>query len=217
MSLMETSATCGNLEAWMFREAFRKAQHAVELLSAGFHGLPRAAATTLIVAAELPDRFLIGYVGDGAIAVLRGNLQWSINLLFPQTGVAGGMTRCLSSDGGLSEPAVIDLPKSWPDGGIILIGTDGALVAGKALETARTIVGEIRAKATGSTHLDQHQVLRVLRDWVQDRITTDDNRSLGILISDAAVRLWQSQKSSAQPPTNGANHVDGNDRSHGPS
>jgi len=183
------------------KQAFAEAQAAVRL-QAQARGLTHAPpATTLILAVEVADRFLVAHVGDGAVVLTTGALHWMANLLYPQTGQGGAITRYLGQNRDGMEPACLELPKVWPDGGILLVGTDGALSPGQVLATAEAILREIQQQTvislTTGRRGDPHAVLEA---WVTRRLSADDNRTLGLIVSQQALDYWHNlhRRSSAQ-------------------
>lgn len=170
--------------------AFRRAQQAVKKNSKGSDG--RAAATTLIVAIEQKKNFLIGYLGDGAAVLSTGELKWFNNELYPHTGPSGSLSGYLGDGSLYTEPAIVELPKYWFDGGILLLGSDGALEQGSVISTSKDILDELCQQVTTRQNSQTPGDLArwTLERWVENKLTTDDNRTLGILISHEAMEYW---------------------------
>lgn len=205
-SLAQQAYLARTITLQTLRYAFNEAQWGVQYQNRLFGYLAPGPATTLIMAVELSDRFLIGYVGDGAAVLTTGCLQWLSNLLFPQVGAGGAIAHYLGMDRREISPSLIELPKHWPDGGIVLLGTDGALPQGEVLRTASLVLHEVRDHICRSTNrsLDAHAILEA---WVGQRLTTDDNRSLGLLVSAETVDFWR--RPSRPPAQDGeAPHAD---------
>lgn len=176
------------------KEIFYQAQRAVEEQA---EGLPKDGvfpATTLVIAIDQPGRFLLGYLGDGAMVLTTGSLKWMQNLLFPQTGRSGEITSFLGADCKGAMPVVMELPKTWPDGGILLLGSDGALPLGEVLSTSLQILDEIRA-SYDNTQPGIEITYEVLSQWVQKRLNSDDNRTLCVLVSSEALSYWDEMNS----------------------
>ncbi|MFZ1043782.1 MAG: protein phosphatase 2C domain-containing protein [Anaerolineales bacterium] len=181
------------------KEVFTYAQAAVAKEAQGLPENGLAPATTLIVALEQAESFLLGYLGDGAAVLTTGNLKWMQNLLFPQTGQAGAITSYLSADCDHIMPAVMELPKTWPDGGVLLLGSDGALPQGEVISTSAQILDQIQSILSGTIPENAAEATcSVLADWVQARLKTDDNRTLGVLVSREAFCHWKKTKLAAQ-------------------
>lgn len=163
--------------------------HCAVLRQAKLRGFTRhGPATTLIVATEQADRYQIAYVGDGAAVFTQSSLQWMGNLLYPQTGDAGALSHYVGMSRPTIEPAVIELPKVHDDRGILVIGTDGALPLGSVLSTTESLLNEIQSAVLAADPPDIHGLLEI---WVTKRLATDDNRSLAVIISAAALEAWQ--------------------------
>ncbi len=190
VSVLGSYASSG-INGDVLREAFDRANTAIRQ-EVGWRRNAGAPHTTLLLGVELEDRLLLAYAGDGAIVLCNGDLHWMTNVLHPYVGEAEMLTGYLGrADGGL-EPAVLELPKHWPTGIVVLLGTDGALELGKVMTTSGEILFEIAKGAQDWTE-DQltEQVRSLLQSWVSDRLDSDDNRSLGLIISREALRRWQ--------------------------
>lgn len=166
-------------------QAFQRAYEHLRRLSPAPPGTP-GPQTTLIVAVELSDRFLVAYCGDGGAYLTTGSLRWCNNVLFPQQDFrqAGALTDVL---GGSSPPRpnVLSFRKGWPDGGILAIGTDGALPLGGSLSAVQELLQQVREAVRAGQSPDW-----VVEEWLRRR-PSEDNRSLGLLISEEALRTWR--------------------------
>jgi serine/threonine protein phosphatase PrpC len=191
-------------------QIFTEAQRAIHLQAQARNLTQPSPATTLILGVELADRLLLAYVGDGAAVLTTGSLQWMQNLLYPQVGPAGAIVRYLGDPQAAIEPGYIELPKVWPEGCILLIGTDGALVQGQTLSTAEAILGEVQRQVMDSTAkgrtVDPHGILEA---WISQRLSTSDNRSLALIVSEQALRLWQDlgRRQQAKAQAGGGSHA----------
>lgn len=189
---------------------FTQAQRAIHLQAQARNLTQSPPATTLILGVELADRLLLAYVGDGAAVLTTASLQWMQNLLYPQVGPGGAIVRYLGGPQGVIEPAYVELPKVWPEGAILLIGTDGALAQGQTLATVEAILGEIQKEVMNSIitgrPVDPHGILET---WVSQRLSSGDNRSLGLIVSDQALRLWQDlgRRQQAKAQAGGGSHA----------
>jgi hypothetical protein len=182
-----------DLMAGLF-EAARRA--VIEVAHAHAFG-PDGPATTLIVALELADRVCIGYVGDGAAVVTSGRLQWMTNVLHPQAGRGAALGNALGPDTKSARAVTAELPKVWDDGAVVLIGTDGGLAPGEVLSTGGAVLDEIRSRIPSVARPDWFdRTVDVLARWVHEGIDTDDNRTLGLLVSREALRFWTTELNS---------------------
>jgi PPM family protein phosphatase len=101
---------------------------------------PQEYGSTLIVTIDAGDRFVMGYVGNGAIWHIRGNafanhgnrlLPWSItNLLNPHTIPENGVEALYkyfsgSRNADLVRPTVVELSKDMIHGDVLFSCTDG--------------------------------------------------------------------------------------------
>ncbi len=181
------------------RKVVRHAQTVVHAVNTRHDYPAEGPATTLVAVVELPERLLIAHVGDGAAVVSTGSLRWFRNVLYPHVDPMGALTNYLGMRGDpVIEPSVIDLPKVWPDGVVALIGTDGALPEGEALATARAILEGARDRVQRSPG-NQLDACGLLEDWVRQRQSTDDNRSLALILSDDAVAFWHAKQQRNSP------------------
>ena len=177
----------------ILKQAFFEAQAIIRLQVQARRLTHAPPATTLIVAVELVDRFLVAYVGDGAAVLATGNLKLGLmNILYPHMRTGGAITCYLGSNQGWVEPACLEFPKCWPEGGILLVGTDGALPLGQLLKMARPILEQVQRHVMDSLssggRVDPHPVLE---SWVTRHLTTDDNRTLGLIVSEEALNYWR--------------------------
>jgi hypothetical protein len=173
------------------RIAFNRAHEAIRMASGG-RRRSQMPHSTLIVAVELKDRLLLAYAGDGAIVLCSGDLHWMTNVLHPHVGEAEMLVNYLGRADGSPEPAVLELPKQWPSGIAVMIGTDGALELGKTMTTSGEILGELAAGVRHWPRAEaQERASGLLREWVQERIDSDDNRTLGLIVSREALAHWQ--------------------------
>lgn len=118
--------------------------------------------TTLIVAAETQNTFIVGYVGNGAIWHLRGSfnefspsryLPWNaLNYLNPQSVESAEGKEAVyrlisfSDDEGEAIPTIIEIEKDMIYGDILMICTDG-IYSSDQLEVGRFKDGSIWTKA----------------------------------------------------------------------
>jgi polyhydroxyalkanoate synthesis regulator phasin len=154
------------------------------------------AATTFISVVELEDRFLISYIGDGAIVLTTGSLKYATNLLIPHLGYAGALTRTLNAQVEEPKPAYIEIEKGFEDGEVVLIGTDGALPRGQVLETARKVLEKLRKTCQEEReYFDEKSARKVLEEMVTNVIDFDDNRTLGLVLTEEAISYWLQHKS----------------------
>jgi len=167
--------------------------------------------TTFIGIIELHDRFIFTYIGDGAIALFRaavdvgtalhspeqkGEQQWtpsqpvSKSLLVPHS-FAGFLTRHLSASGELPRPAYIEVDKALEGGEIVIAGTDGALPMGSVLKTSQGILNDVKQEfQKNHKTFNRRTVHSILLQKVEHEFTTDDNRTLGIILTDGALNSW---------------------------
>lgn len=169
---------------------FTQAMVSQRIQAAGLHQFSIPPSTTLIVAAETAQHLVLGYIGDGAAIITSGSLQWATNLLHPQSS-GGVMMATLGMNPDLALPVVIEWPKVLPDGEVVIIGTDGIFQPGSILTTSNQILAAIKA-SIGSIESGRMTLEKVLMQWVSENCKTgDDNRSLGLLITNRALELWR--------------------------
>lgn len=167
--------------------------------------------STLIVAVEKSESFLVGYVGNGAIWHIRGNafhnhgnrlLPWSIaNLLNPHTVPENGVEALYkyfsaSADQELVRPTVLEFSKDSAYGDVLLVCTDGIssndqVSIGKVESGIWTNVEDALVTFLDMLVLylpmwSQPGKLEELRDayahWLQGAPQVEDDATFGILL-----------------------------------
>jgi len=186
--LRQTARRGGIIDLQALSRGFQKAHR--EVVGGPPSGEPFsgiAPQTTLIAVVETPDRILIAYCGDGAVIVSSGSLRWATSLLFPQVDFQqAGALRGIIGGSDDPQPTLISLPRAaWPDGLVVVLGTDGALPPGESLRPAWDLLLRIRELFGAG-----QDPTCFLEEWLRS-LESDDNRSLGLLITEEALRLWR--------------------------
>ena len=169
--------------------------------------------TTFIGIIDLPDRFIFTYIGDGAIALFRANtdegaiLHSSKSLLITHS-VAGFLTRVLSADGKLPKFGYMEVDKTLEGGEIVVAGTDGALPLGSVLKTSQGILSDLKhAFQENREGFDRDTVRRLLLQKVEHEFTTDDNRTLGVILTNDALDSWWKEQQREEKRQRGSSHA----------
>lgn len=158
--------------------------------------------TTFIGIIELVDRFIFTYVGDGAIALFRADTREGVMILIPHS-APGGLTRWLDANNESPKHGYMEMDKTLEGGEIIVAGTDGALPLGKkALKTSQGILLDLKREfQEHHEKFDRDTVRRILLQKVKREIRWDDNRTLGIILTNDALDSWRKERRRESPPT----------------
>ena len=169
--------------------------------------------TTLIIAIETDDRFIIGYLGNGSIYHIRGNFDkcWSesrpnptcvANLLNPHSIQLDGketLTGYLSPIL-LYEPSFIELHKDKTNGDILILTTDG-LGSNDQIQLGkdgngnwwcRTEMWLIELLKNIKTGLNKENMSILLRNFLSEMKLNkklDDDTTIGLIITSRAISL----------------------------
>ncbi len=165
--------------------------------------------TTLIAIIEVEDRFIVAYLGDGVVALYRAAGDLAMRLLFPDLPLAehpkmmlvphsemGVLTRCIEADKAPPRPAYMEIDKALEGGEIVVAATDGALHPGTAIKTANMLLADIRRGLFDHVTNDElpsstnKLVVRRILEESLERNCGDDNATLGVLITQRALRSW---------------------------
>jgi hypothetical protein len=143
--------------------------------------------TTIIGIIESEDNFLVTYLGDGRIYLVRGDLEQGIQLMVThRTGnVLGG---ALGAYGLTGQPVYIQHSKSFASGEIIIAGTDGAFEVGNGGDKAPVLQVLERLKDKRALQDDSslaQAVSSMLQDFADKGLLNDD-ATLGIIVSGKA-------------------------------
>ena len=143
--------------------------------------------TTVMAIIETENMFVITYLGDGRIYLVRGDLEQGIQLMVTH-GVGGVLGGALGPYGLVSKPVYIEHSKSFNSGEIIIAGTDGAFEAGNGAIKA-TVIKMLEKLTDKNVLFDdinlQQAIAAVLEDMFNQGLISDD-ATLGIVISEKA-------------------------------
>lgn len=144
--------------------------------------------STLIGVVETPGRFLISYVGDGAVVLSVGSMNYG--MLLPHTGYGGFLTKVVSA-GPCPRPAYLEIDKGWSDGEVLLAGTDGVFPPGQTLRVAREIMSALRNHFRAACgRLGAQEVADTLLEYLSG-LSFDDNRAVGVILTERALAQWE--------------------------
>jgi serine/threonine protein phosphatase PrpC len=170
--------------------AFDQAHRHVRRLNAALNGpTGRGAATTMIVAVETQDTFYFGSLGDGAALFSYAEMDWVTNCLYPQQD-RGALTQYLGTSADRVRPSISIMPKSEYSGGVAVIMTDGMYRKETIMRDAVRSLRGIRDRVTAVSRENVIDIHQYLEEWVTG-VETDDNRSVGVLISQEAIDYWR--------------------------
>jgi hypothetical protein len=143
--------------------------------------------TTVIAIVEANDEFVITYLGDGRIYLVRGDLEQGIQLMVSH-GVGGALGGAVGPYGLVGKPVYILHSKSFNSGEVVVAGTDGAFELGEGAVKATVIRMRDRLADTNALHDDaclQQAIVAVLDEMFGEDLLSDD-ATLGVLVSDKA-------------------------------
>ena len=143
--------------------------------------------TTVIAIVEAEDRFLITYLGDGRIYLVRGDLEQGIQLMIThKVGLALG--GALGPYELLSKPVYIEHSKSFKSGEMIIAGTDGAfeLETEESEPTIRQIMNRLKNKDALQSNNALTQTLKLFLENLASNSSLYDNATLGAIITEKA-------------------------------
>jgi serine/threonine protein phosphatase PrpC len=160
-----------------------------KLREAALHKLAKEEGyeTTVMAIIEAENAFVITYLGDGRIYLVRGDLEQGIQLMVTH-GVGGILGGALGPYGLVGTPVYIEHSKSFNSGEIIIAGSDGAFEIGSG--TTKATVIKMLEKLTDRNVLFndinlQQAITAVLEDMLNQGLISDD-ATLGIVVSDKA-------------------------------
>ena len=173
------------------RKVIRRAYHSAceqiraRMAEAGWGASPQS---TLIGVVETPERFLVSYVGDGAVVLSVGSLSYG--MLLPHVGYGGFLTKVISA-GPCPQPAYLEIDKAWSEGEVLLAGTDGVFPPGQTLRIAREILLTLRNRFRDACgRLGAQQVADTLLEYLSG-LSFDDNRAVGVILTERALAHWE--------------------------
>jgi serine/threonine protein phosphatase PrpC len=143
--------------------------------------------TTVMAILEARNAFVISYLGDGGIYLVRGDLGQGVELMVTHR-VGGVLKGALGPYGLVGKPVYIEHSKSFNSGEIIMAGSDG--IFGEGNTARKATVDKILEKFTDRNVLLsdsnlQQAIAAVLEDMFNQGLISDD-ATLGIVISDKA-------------------------------
>lgn len=143
--------------------------------------------TTAMAIIETENAFVITYLGDGRIYLVRGDLEQGIQLMVTH-GVGGVLGGALGPYGLVGKPVYIEHSKSFNSGEIIIAGSDGAFEVGNGAIKA-TVIKMLEKLADRNALFNdinlQQAITAVLEDMFNQDLINDD-ATLGIVVSDKA-------------------------------
>lgn len=143
--------------------------------------------TTVIAIVEAEDRFLITYLGDGRIYLVRGDLEHGIQLMITHK-IGSALGGALGPYELLSQPVYIEHSKSFKSGEMIVVGTDGAfeLETEGSEPTIRQIINRLKNKDTLQSNNALTQTLKLFLENLASNSSLYDNATLGVIITEKA-------------------------------
>ena len=166
------------LQSYTFlQQVYQEASRKIKKKASYTHGWK----TTLLCVIERQQDFLISYLGDGQIYLIRGDMQIAVPLMVGHR-VNGLLAGVLGPDL-TAAPASLQLSKSFQSGEIIVAGTDG--IFDSRIEQIRP---NLLVDLIGFIHssLNTKQPDTILYDFL-DQLNTQglicDNASLGVIIT----------------------------------
>lgn len=143
--------------------------------------------TTIMAIIEVENAFVVTYLGDGRIYLVRGDLEQGIQLMVTH-GVGGILGGALGPYGLVGKPVYIEHSKSFDSGEIIIAGSDGAFEIGSGAIKA-TVIRTIEKLADRNVLFNdislQQAITTVLEDMANQGLISDD-ATLGIVVGDKA-------------------------------
>ena len=88
----------------------------------------------------------------------------------------------------------MEVDKALEGGEIVVAGTDGALPLGRTYAVSGEVLKDLKREFVGSGkdfNTQAHTVREFLEKKVKDEFKTDDNRTLGIILTGRALISWQ--------------------------
>lgn len=171
----------------MLKNAYQSAVG--KLREAALHKLAKKEGyeTTVMAIIEAENAFVITYLGDGRIYLVRGDLEQGIQLMVTH-GVGGVLGGALGPYGLVGKPVYIEHSKSFNSGEIIIAGSDGAFEVGNGAIKA-TVIKMLEKLADRNVLFNdinlQQAITAVLEDMFNQGLISDD-ATLGIVVSDKA-------------------------------
>lgn len=153
--------------------------------------------TTVIAIVEAEDQFLITYLGDGRIYLVRGDLEQGIQLMITHK-VGHALEGAVGPYGLLNKPVYIEHSKSFKSGEVIVAGTDGAfeLETEGSEPTIRHILKMLKNKEGLHSNDALAKNLNLFLEDLASKNSLYDNATIGIIITEKAKDKLASEEQS---------------------
>jgi len=183
----------GVLSIQLLRQAYDIAAKRLSEVALEKLGKTEGLETTIITIVEMEHSFLISYLGDGRIYLVRGDLEQGIQLMATHRvgSVLGG---ALGAYGLVGEPVCIEHSKSFQSGEVIIAGSDGAFE--QEGNAGSPMIIQVLERLTRNVPSDDDALNELigalLNDWSNQGFLSDD-ATLGILVTAKANKVLASR------------------------
>jgi hypothetical protein len=173
----------------VLRRAYKSAVNNLREAAVEKLGQKEGFETTLIAVIETDNEFVITYLGDGRIYLVRGDLEHGIQLMVTH-GVGGVLGGALGSYGLTGKPVYIEHSKSFSSGEIIIAGSDGAFEVGDgaSADTIIKLLEKLKEKNVLADDTSLQQTIVAVLEGMSNQGLLGDDATIGIIISDTARR-----------------------------
>lgn len=137
--------------------------------------------TTIICVIERPDDFLVSYLGDGQVYLVRGDTESAVPLMVGHRvkGLLGGVLGPEIT----AEPIIIQISKAFRSGEIIVAGTDGIFNQEIYTKKPNLLTDLISCLQNRFTMKEPNDILIRYLDQLHVHHLLDDNASLGVIMT----------------------------------
>jgi serine/threonine protein phosphatase PrpC len=137
--------------------------------------------TTLLCVIERPEDFLISYLGDGQIYLIRGDAEIAVPLMVGHR--VGGLLAGVLGPELTAEPVTMQLSKSFRSGEIIVAGSDGVFNPEIQQVKPDLLMDLIKCYKDQIKTEEPTAILFRFLDQLHTQNLLDDNASLGLIVT----------------------------------
>lgn len=150
--------------------------------------------TSIIGVIEAKNKFLITYLGDGRVYLVRGDLEQGIQLMVTHR-KGSGLGGALGPYGLTGQPVYVEHSKSFNSGEIIIAGSDGAFEAENtgSKSTVIQVLAKLRERDALLDDSSLEQAIDALLQDISKQSPLSDDATLGIIVSDKAHRTLRGE------------------------
>lgn len=140
--------------------------------------------TTMLCVIERPEDFLISYLGDGQIYLIRGDAEIAVPLMVGHR--VGGLLAGVLGPELTAEPVIMQISKSFRSGEIIVAGSDG-IFDSEIQQVKPDLLMDLIKCFKGQLKTEEPTtILYRFLDQLNTQNLLNDNASLGLIVTENA-------------------------------